>query len=102
MLFRAEGFDQALAFGEQMLRPTRWDLPFDVLLTLTHRNLLVLTLAAASVLFPSSFAFGPWLEGETRGWTISAARLGLMTVGLVWISLVISSNHFSPFIYFRF
>lgn len=102
MLFRAEGFDQALAFGEQMLRPTRWDLPFDVLLTLTHRNLLVLALAAASVLFPSSFAFGPWLEGETRGWTISAARLGLLTVGLVWISLVISSNHFSPFIYFRF
>ena len=100
-IFRAETFTQALAFFRHIALPITWSLPIDLADQLTHKNMLFFVVAAASLLLPASFVTGPWLADGT-GPRVLVARFAVLTVGAVAAAALISSNHFSPFIYFRF
>ena len=100
-IFRAATFAQALAFFHHIAVPRDWSMPVDFTDVLTHKNLFFLALAATSLFFPLSFVTGRWLA-EGRGNRVDVARFCVMTVGVLYAGCIIASNHFSPFIYFRF
>ena len=101
-IFRAETFTQSLTFYRHMLPPFGWALPIDFAGHLTHKNLLFMGCAAASLFFPSTFVTGRWLEDARAGRLAVLARFVVLTAGALYASALIASNHFSPFIYFRF
>jgi alginate O-acetyltransferase complex protein AlgI len=68
---------------------------------LTHQRLVVLLVAALVVLLPTAPVTGPFLE-SSRSRTASTIRIGVLTAGLAYSTILIASGTFSPFLYFQF
>ncbi|MDP2341921.1 MAG: MBOAT family O-acyltransferase [Deltaproteobacteria bacterium] len=100
-LFRAETFAQATHFYRHMLLPLDWSVPVTLLEVLTHKNLLALSAAIATLFLPLSFVSGRFLV-DGNGAAAQVARFIVMTVFAVYAGGIVASSNFSPFIYFRF
>jgi alginate O-acetyltransferase complex protein AlgI len=68
---------------------------------LTNQRLLILVVALLVVLLPAHPVSGPYLE-SVRGRGATVARVGVMTVGLAYSSILIAAGTFSPFLYYQF
>lgn len=100
-VFRADTLSQTLAFYRHIFVPTDWSLPLEVADQLTHKNLVLGALAVASLFLSPRFVTGRWLSAAS-GTSVNVVRVLVMSVGALLAAGMLASNHFSPFIYFRF
>lgn len=101
VFFRSATLTQALGILGHMLVPDTRGLTDVVTLALTHQRLVVLLVSLLVVLLPTHPVTGPLLE-SSRSRTATAIRIGVMTVGLAYAIILISSGTFSPFLYYQF
>ncbi|MGH3842536.1 MAG: MBOAT family O-acyltransferase [Pseudonocardiaceae bacterium] len=101
VLFRSPDLGTALVFGQHMLIPDLGGLPDVVAAALTHQRLAILLMASLVFLLPTEPITGRYLESvRTRPATV--LRVSVMTVGLLYSALLITTGTFSPFLYYRF
>jgi alginate O-acetyltransferase complex protein AlgI len=68
---------------------------------LTNQRILILLVALVVVLLPPHPVTGPYLE-SVRSRPATALRVGIMTAGLVYSSMLVAAGTFSPFLYYQF
>ncbi|HEX5116457.1 MAG TPA: MBOAT family protein [Pseudonocardiaceae bacterium] len=101
VLFRATDLPQALSMLGHMFTPDGRGLTGVVDAALTHQRLVILLVALLVVFLPTSPVTGPFLE-SSRTRVAGAVRIGVMTAGLAYSTILIASGTFSPFLYFQF
>jgi alginate O-acetyltransferase complex protein AlgI len=101
VVFRAPDMAQALSMLGHMFAPDGRGLTDVVGAALTHQRLVILLLALLVVFLPTSPVTGPFLE-SSRTRLAGAVRIGVMTAGLAYSTILIASGTFSPFLYFQF
>lgn len=100
VIFRADGFDQALGMYRALFAFEFGATAFAVSDALTTKNVLILALAALVFFLPRSFNARRLLESRTR-WgdaCAGALMLGGVPLALLWVI----TGAFSAFIYFQF
>ncbi|MGH3718741.1 MAG: MBOAT family O-acyltransferase [Pseudonocardiaceae bacterium] len=101
VLFRSPDVSTALVFLRHMAIPDLAGLTDVVGSSLTHQRLVILLLATLVFLLPAQPITGHYFESvPTRPAT--ALRVGVMTVGLLYSTLLVATGTFSPFLYYRF
>ena len=101
VLFRSETIEQAVDVYKSLIFQHGIELPYQVSLALTHKNMIFLGVALFSVLLPRDFVVGKILQNE-RSLVARFVEVPIF-LGLCFaILLQISSSRFSPFIYFQF
>ena len=101
VFFRSPDLGYAFVMLWNMLVPDFHGLNDVVGAALTNQRLLILVVALLVVLLPAHPVSGPYLESvRSRGATV--ARVGVMTVGLAYSSILIAAGTFSPFLYYQF
>ena len=68
---------------------------------LTSQRVLILLIALLVVLLPPHPVTGPYLE-SVRSRTATVLRVGVMTAGLLYSSMLVAADTFSPFLYYQF
>jgi len=68
---------------------------------LTTQRVLILLIALLVVLLPPHPVTGPYLE-SVRSRTATVLRVGVMTAGLLYSSMLVAADTFSPFLYYQF
>jgi alginate O-acetyltransferase complex protein AlgI len=101
VLFRSPDLATALVFLQHMVIPDLGGLPAVVAASLTHQRLAILLLAALVFLLPTEPITGRYLE-SVRSRPATALRVSVMTVGLLYSVLLVTTGTFSPFLYYRF
>jgi alginate O-acetyltransferase complex protein AlgI len=101
VLFRSPDLGTALVFLQRMVIPDLGGLPDVVAASLTHQRLAILLLAAVVFLLPTEPITGRYLESVRSG-PATALRVSVMTVGLLYSTLLVTTGTFSPFLYYRF
>jgi alginate O-acetyltransferase complex protein AlgI len=101
VLFRSPDLGPALVFLHHMVIPDLVGLPAVVAASLTHQRLAILLLAALVFLLPTEPITGRYLE-SVRSRPATALRVSVMTVGLLYAALLVTTGTFSPFLYYRF
>ena len=101
VLFRSPDLGTALVFLQHMMIPDLGWLPDVVAALLTHQRLTILLLAALVFLLPTEPITGRYLE-SVRSRPATALRISVMTVGLLYSALLVTTGTFSPFLYYRF
>jgi alginate O-acetyltransferase complex protein AlgI len=101
VLFRSPDLGTALVFLQHMVIPDLVGLPAVVAASLTHQRLAILLLAALVFLLPTEPITGRYLE-SVRSRPATALRVSVMTVGLLYAALLVTTGTFSPFLYYRF
>jgi len=101
VLFRSPDLSTALVFLQRMVIPDLGGLPDVVAASLTHQRLAILLLAAVVFLLPTEPITGRYLESVRSG-PATALRVSVMTVGLLYSTLLVTTGTFSPFLYYRF
>jgi alginate O-acetyltransferase complex protein AlgI len=101
VLFRSPDLTTALVFLQYMVIPDLGGLPDVVAASLTHQRLAVLIMAALVFLLPTEPITGRYLE-SVRSRPATALRVSVMTVGLLYSALLVTTGTFSPFLYYRF
>lgn len=101
VLFRSPDLSTALVFLQHMLIPDLGGLTDLVDASLTHQRLTILLLAALVFLLPAEPATGRYLE-SVRSRPATMLRVSMMTLGLFYAALLITTGTFSPFLYYRF
>jgi alginate O-acetyltransferase complex protein AlgI len=101
VLFRSPDIGFALVMLQNMLLPDFHGLNDVVGAALTNQRTLILVLGLLVVLLPPHPVTGPYLESvRSRGATV--LRVGVMTAGLVYSSILVAAGTFSPFLYYQF
>jgi alginate O-acetyltransferase complex protein AlgI len=101
VLFRSPNLGTALVFLQHMVILDLGGLTDVVDATLTNQRLAILLLAALVFLLPARPITGPYLE-SARSRQATMLRVGVMTVGLFYSALLVTTGTFSPFLYYRF
>jgi alginate O-acetyltransferase complex protein AlgI len=101
VLFRSPNLSTALIFLQHMVIPDSAGLTDMVGAALTHQRLTILLLAALVFLLPAQPVTGRYLE-SVRSRPAHLLRVGVMTLGLAYSSLLVATGTFSPFLYYRF
>lgn len=101
VLFRSPDLTTALVFLQHMVIPDLGGLPEVVTASLTHQRLAILIMAALVFLLPTEPITGRYLE-SVRSRPATALRVSVMTVGLLYSALLVTTGTFSPFLYYRF
>ena len=101
VLFRSPDLSTALVFLRHMAVPALGGLPDIVAASLTHQRLAILLMAALVFLLPAEPITGGYLESVRSG-PATALRFSVMTVGLFYSALLVTTGTFSPFLYYRF
>jgi alginate O-acetyltransferase complex protein AlgI len=101
VLFRSPDLSTALVFLQRMVIPDLGGLPDVVAASLTHQRLAILLLAAVVFLLPTEPITGRYLESVRSG-PATALRVSVMTVGLLYSTLLVTTGTFSPFLYYHF
>jgi alginate O-acetyltransferase complex protein AlgI len=101
VLFRSPDPGTALVFLQHMVMPDLDGLTDVVDASLTHQRLAILLLAALVFLLPAQPVSGRYLE-SVRTRPANVLRLGVMTAGLAYSTLLVATGTFSPFLYYRF
>ncbi len=101
VLFRSPDLGTALVFVQHMIIPDFGGLTDVVDASLTHQRLMILLLAVLAFLLPAQPVTGRYLE-SVQSRPAAVLRVGLMTVGLAYSALLVTTGTFSPFLYYRF
>jgi alginate O-acetyltransferase complex protein AlgI len=101
VLFRSPDLGTALVFLQHMVIPDLGGLPDVVAASLTHQRLAILLLATLVFLLPAEPITGRYLE-SVRSRPATVLRVSVMTVGLLYSALLVTTGTFSPFLYYRF
>jgi alginate O-acetyltransferase complex protein AlgI len=101
VLFRSPNLSTALVFVAHMVIPDLGGLTDVVHASLTHQRLVILLLAALMFVLPAEPVTGRYLE-SVRSRPATMLRVGVMTLGLFYSALLITTGTFSPFLYYRF
>ncbi|HEV2783256.1 MAG TPA: MBOAT family protein [Actinophytocola sp.] len=101
VIFRAAELPQALAMIGHMLLPDFTGLTDVVDNALTNQRLLILLAALVILFLPAHPVTGPLLE-SSRSRPATVMRVAVMTVGLLFASILVTEGAFSPFLYFQF
>ncbi len=101
VLFRSPDLGAALVFLQHMVIPDLGGLPDVVAASLTHQRLAILLMAALVFVLPTEPITGRYLE-SVRSRPATALRVSVMTVGLLYSTLLVTTGTFSPFLYYRF
>lgn len=101
VLFRSPNLGTALVFLQHMVILDLGGLTDIVDASLTNQRLAILLLAALVFLLPARPITGPYLE-SVRSRSATMLRVGVMTVGLFYATLLVATGTFSPFLYYRF
>jgi len=101
ILFRADSLTQAYAFYSHIFFPTNWEMAESLRNILTHKNLLLILLGSSIIFFPRDFVIGKYLENE-HSYKAVMAKTAVITVAMLLSIIIISSNNYSPFLYFQF
>ncbi len=101
VLFRANNLTHALAFYAALLGSGSEPFSYDLFFALTTKNTLILCLASLVFVFPSRWRGGVSLESGT-GPALALARAALLLLALPYLTVLIMSGTFSPFLYFQF
>ena len=101
VVFRADTMSHAMQIYGAMVGMGSGEAWPEIATTLTHRNLLVVALASAVVLFPADFSGPRLIEGNEAG-APRLARAALMLIFLPWALLLAAAGTFSPFLYYQF
>lgn len=101
VLFRSPNLGTALVFLQHMVILDLGGLTDVVDASLTNQRLAILLLAALVFLLPARPITGPYLE-SARSRSAAMLRVGVMTVGLFYSALLVTTGTFSPFLYYRF
>jgi alginate O-acetyltransferase complex protein AlgI len=101
VLFRADDLGHARGLLGAMFAPDGGDLPVDLRIALSTKNVLTMGLASGVALLPASFRAGVLVESG-RGPAALALRIALLCVGLPYALVSIASGTYSPFLYFQF
>ncbi len=101
VLFRSADMAQALTMIGHMLLPDFSGLTDVVAKAFTHQRLVILLGALAIAFLPAHPVTGPLLE-SSRSRAAGVLRVGVMTVGLFYASVLTAAGTFSPFLYYQF
>ncbi|MBV8539460.1 MAG: MBOAT family protein [Pseudonocardiales bacterium] len=101
VLFRSPDVSTALVFLRHMVVPDLAGLTDVVAASLTHQRLAILLSAALVFLLPAQPITDRHLE-PVRSRPATVLRAGVMTVGLLYSTLLVTTGTFSPFLYYRF
>ncbi|HEY0637226.1 MAG TPA: MBOAT family protein [Pseudonocardiaceae bacterium] len=101
VIFRAPDMGTALLMIRHMIIPNFGGVTDVVDAALTHQRALILLVALLIVLLPAHPVTGPYLE-SVRSRPATALRMTLMTVGLIYSSILVAAGTFSPFLYYQF
>ncbi|MGH3872481.1 MAG: MBOAT family O-acyltransferase [Pseudonocardiaceae bacterium] len=101
VLFRSPDISTALVFVHHMLTLDFGGLTDVVDASLTNQRLVVLLAAAVVFLLPARPVTGVYLE-SVRTTPAAVLRVGVMTAGLCYVTLLVATGTFSPFLYYRF
>lgn len=101
VVFNSAGLGSALTMIGHMLVPDFDGLTDVVAAAFTNQRLLILVLACAVFFLPAAPVTGPLVE-SARGRVATTVRVGLMTAGLVYASILLAAGTFSPFLYYKF
>jgi alginate O-acetyltransferase complex protein AlgI len=101
VLFRSPNLGTALVFLQHMVILDPGGLTDVVDASLTNQRLAILLLAALVFLLPARPVTGPYLE-SARSRPATVLRVGVMTAGLFYSTLLLATGTFSPFLYYRF
>ena len=101
VLFRSPNLGAALVFLQHMVILDFGGLTDVVDASLTNQRLAILLLAALVFLLPTRPITGRYLE-SARSRSAAMLRVGVMTVGLFYSALLVTTGTFSPFLYYRF
>jgi alginate O-acetyltransferase complex protein AlgI len=101
VIFRAPELPDALAMIGHMLVPDFAGLTDVVAGAITNQRLVIM-LAALTILFlPAHPVTGPLLE-SSRSKPATVLRVTVMTAGLLYATILVANDTFSPFLYFQF
>lgn len=101
VFFRAPDLGTAFTMLGHMLVPDLGGLTEVVAASMTNQRVLFLTIALAIVFVPANSGTGPFLE-SVRSRRANALRVGIMTAGLGYATLLVATGSFSPFLYYQF
>jgi alginate O-acetyltransferase complex protein AlgI len=101
VIFRAAELPHALAMIGHMLLPDFTGLTDVVDAALTNQRLVILLAALAILLLPAHPVTGPLLE-SSRTTPAKVLRVSVMTVGLLYSTILVATGTFSPFLYYQF
>jgi alginate O-acetyltransferase complex protein AlgI len=101
VFFRSADLGHALDMLGHMLLPDFSGLGDVVGTALTNQRLVILLAGLAIFALPSHPVTGPLLE-SSRSRPATVLRVGVMTVGLVYAAILVSTGTFSPFLYYQF
>ena len=102
IIFRAESLTQAGVFFSHILFPRNWETADSLQNVLTNKNILLMFLASTSLFFPKNFVMGKYFERIDCFKAESMVKVFAMTAMILYSTLIIASNNYSPFIYFQF
>ena len=101
VLFRSPDLSTALVFLQHMVIPDFDGLTDVVDASLTRQRLTILLLAALVFLLPTQPVTGRYLE-SVQSRPATALRVVVMTIGVAYSALLLTTGTFSPFLYYRF
>ncbi|MGH3832547.1 MAG: MBOAT family O-acyltransferase [Pseudonocardiaceae bacterium] len=101
VLFRSPNVSSALVFLRHMVTPDFAGVTDVVDASLTHQRLVILLLAALVFLLPAQRITDRGRE-SSRSRPAAALRAGVLTAGLLYSALLVTTGTFSPFLYYRF
>jgi alginate O-acetyltransferase complex protein AlgI len=101
VMFRAPNIGTAFTMYGHMFALDSGGLTDAVDLALTNQRLLILVVASLVVLLPTYPISGPYLQ-SVRSRPAAALRMGVMTAGLAYSTVLIAAGTFSPFLYYQF
>jgi alginate O-acetyltransferase complex protein AlgI len=101
VFFRSTDLVHALGMIGHMLLPDFTGLGDVVQAALTNQRMLLLLAAMAIFFLPAHPVTGPLLESSRRR-PATALRVAVMTVGLVYAAILVTTGTFSPFLYYQF
>ncbi|SHE75564.1 MBOAT family O-acyltransferase [Streptoalloteichus hindustanus] len=101
VFFRAPDMGTAFTVLAHMFVPDLGGLTDVVDSALTNQRALILLAAVVALLLPAQPVLGPYLE-SMRTRTATALRVGFMTVGVTYSSILLAAGTFSPFLYYQF
>ncbi|MEO6087051.1 MAG: MBOAT family protein [Umezawaea sp.] len=101
VFFRSPDLGTALTMLGHLVLPDFSGATEAVSAATTNQRLVILIVAVAIVVLPTSPVSGPYLE-SSRDKIAKVARISLMTVGLAYAAILVAGGTFSPFLYYQF
>jgi len=101
VLFRSANLGNAAIMLRHLIIPDFGGLTDVVDAALTTQRALILLIGLLVVLLPAYPVTGPYLE-SVRSRPAAVLRVGVMTAGLAYSSILVAAGTFSPFLYYQF